>query len=219
LANLAVKIVSLDVPNDIESISDGDTPGTIILAPRIDCFSCYLSAEQGFDRVEELFEFFFAGKRCVAFASRTLNSEKDVVKKILQTLETFVKNEIAIIPTTRSLRCVLSHKDLDDDNIVANSRTGLITGLIDRKLHLTAPPFLAAEYPHFPRRYWAYVPRFTDTNRWYLASAEECARLNDLFGQVGCNELRYRNIVLTACFRWSKASRKNATGYLSQVKH
>ncbi|KAG6816875.1 hypothetical protein H0H87_002196 [Tephrocybe sp. NHM501043] len=106
------------------------------------------------------------------------------------------------------LRCVLSHEDLNEQNILIDER-GEITGVVDWEYQLVKPAFLAADYPPWLSYDACMDPRFADTYYTvWLESPQESKRLRDLYSQiVKARDQEYwdalvQGAALRSCLNW-----------------
>ena len=80
-------------------------------------------------------------------------------------------------------RCILSHDDLRETNVLVDER-GQVRGVIDWEYHSTKPMVLAARYPVWLRYDGIYDPRFAFEDWWWVTSADDAAKLRELFSEV-----------------------------------
>ena len=181
MANFMLELNSVIVPQLIgTTIIRNDV---IDIVPLIPVFSAFKSARV-FDTLEEYMLFLVQAKResdyvgsdddCRAQANEVLDRLLEVLPPVLERLSSTVYR-----------RCVLSHDDLNETNVLVDS-DGDVTGIIDWEYHSTRPVVLAAEYPRFLRYDGIYDPRFTlqPDQRWWIVSPDDAMKLRGIYAEV-----------------------------------
>ncbi|KAG6855972.1 hypothetical protein H0H87_008870 [Tephrocybe sp. NHM501043] len=199
-AEFQLSMFRLCVPQSIGSLfvpakSSGELGLTLV--PRIGVQSH--QPMKVFDCVRDYFDFLLEAKKCSgsALGGAHIDALGVHIHALLGKLESK--------DTARSLlRCVLSHEDLNEQNILLDEQ-GHITGVVDWEYQLIKPAFLAAEYPPWLSYDACVDPRFADTYYTvWLEGPEESRRLRELYSQV-----RLTLADISCFFIWKSGSRSS----------
>ena len=155
--------------------------GVIGLVPTVHVVSSF-DPIRVFDTLEEYMESLVQAKResdrigdddgCRARANKVLDRLVEELPSIYQRLS-----------SSSYRRCILSHDDLNETNVLMNS-DGELTGVIDWEYHSVRPVVLAAQYPCYLRYDGIWDPRFGRGEKWWVASPEDAARLRAIYAEV-----------------------------------
>ncbi|CAL1697472.1 unnamed protein product [Somion occarium] len=188
-ADFALKLFRLQVPDQIGSASlraATTEDDSLTVVPRIShperaCCPTVLASLEEHVAVSI--------QKCLSF--RSANEDVDT---IIQIRETLTKLEVLLSPLMEQLgdkhlrRCVLVHEDLRSTNILADTTSGRITGVLDWEYHAFLPAVLAASYPEWLLYTGPCDCRFRDPDPtvpgcvWF-DSPENAKHYMDLFDQ------------------------------------
>ena len=171
----------LEVPQDrIGTLCPaGDAPEVI---PRIAVRERYC-ADKVYATLEE-----FVG--ALAEQKRQTTPLFSTTHAIIDRLVATLPEVCASLAVNASRRLVLVHDDLNETNILVDAH-GEVTGIIDWEFHSLLPAVLAAQYPRWIRYDGAYNPQIPSdgkTEKYWLASPEDSARLRGAFAEVSFTE-------------------------------
>ncbi|KAG6816874.1 hypothetical protein H0H87_002195 [Tephrocybe sp. NHM501043] len=203
-AKFKLKMFRLNVPQSIGSLLPAKSSELgLNIVPRIGVQSH--QATKVFEDVCEYFDFLLQAKKRSDSIGESDGGHIDELGVHIYTLLDDLKSK----STAHSLlRCVLSHEDLNDQNILIDER-GEITGVVDWEYQIVKPAFLAADYPPWLSYDACMDPRFADTYYTvWLESPQESKRLRDLYSQiVKAQDEEYWNALvqgqaLRSCIKW-----------------
>jgi len=113
-----------------------------------------------------------------------MNAEdKPRAEETLTSLEAKAYSILQGITDPSSLRCVLTHADLHNHNILVASN-GRITAVLDWELNRIQPAILGVDYPRWFSDDGPDDPRFADDNTWWEASPAERDKIRTQFEEM-----------------------------------
>ena len=177
--DIVVEIFRLPVPVGIGSASFG-TADIITVGPVI-ASSLSQSSSEVFDNIFEYFHFLVTNKRQAICSMNA--GDKPRAEETLTSLEAKAYSILQGITDPSCLRCVLTHADLHNHNILVAS-DGRITAVLDWELNLIQPAILGVDYPHWLSDEGPDDPRFADENTWWEASPAERDKIRTQFEEV-----------------------------------
>ncbi|KDQ56892.1 hypothetical protein JAAARDRAFT_207922 [Jaapia argillacea MUCL 33604] len=177
LLSATAKLFSVKVPQVIGSTTPGTAPISLDVGPRI-AVNPSFNANQVFATLEEFFDFLFALKET---RTHTGTDEEQIrAKRTIDKLKAYVSQRLEALTSPMFRRCILSHDDLNEANILLDDQ-GRITSVLDWELHSTLPAVIGVAEPLWISYDDVHDPRFAPPGTLWLGSAEECARLRRLY--------------------------------------
>ena len=158
--DIVVEIFRLPVPVGIGSASFG-TADIMTVGPVI--ASICQSISEVFDNIFEYFHSLVTNKQ-QAICSMSAE-DKPRAEETLTALEAKAYSILQGISDPSCLRCVLTHADLHNHNILVASNDR-ITAVLDWELNRIQPAIFGIDYPHWFSDEGPDDPRFADDNTW-----------------------------------------------------
>lgn len=179
--NVVLKLFRLPVPQRIGSALVETVNGTRIInvGPRIGPNPTY-SSPKVFENVFEYLQFLVASKREAVKQMKLEDQQR--AEETLSSLEAKAISLLCLSDHSL-LRCVLTHADLHNYNILANG-DGNITAVIDWEINYIQPAILGVDYPLWLSDQGVHDPRFACDNYWWEEGPAEIQRLCAQFEAV-----------------------------------
>jgi hypothetical protein len=178
----------LPVPQKIGSASFDTSGGVMTVGPLIAANPSRSGSKVIYNNIFEYFKFLVTVKRqdiCSMKAEDQPRAEEilsfvnDKALDLLQSISISITDDDPPV----LLRCVLTHADLHNANILA-ADDGRITAVLDWELNFIQPAILAVDYPRWLSYHGPDDPRFADNNTWWEDSPDESKRFRAQFEKV-----------------------------------
>ena len=177
--NTVLEIFRLPVPQGIGSVSF-ETDSVMNIGPLIAVNPLH-SSSKIFNNVFEYFHFLITLKRQVVCSMNP--EDRPRAEENLCSVEAKGLSLLRGVTDPSLLRCVLSHADLHNHNILAMN-DGSITEILDWEINCIQPAILGVEYPLWLADQGPDDPRFADDNTWWEDSPDKRQRIHAQFEQV-----------------------------------
>ena len=172
----------LDVPQRIGTLVPDILSRSFDVTPMI---AVHFRASSVFEDIRQYLDFLFKMKKNSPLIGVDDGGHIDELRRHTEGVLT----DLLSNPNAPSLlRCVLSHSDLNEMNILVD-KNGSITGVVDWEYQVLHPAVLAASYPPWLSYDGPKDPRFVNPEEFWLEefwldSPEESSRLRDLYLEV-----------------------------------
>ena len=174
-----LEIFRLAVPQGIGSVSF--EPDSVMNVGPLIAANPVQSSSKTFNNISEYFHFLITLKRQVVCSMNPEDQPR--AKDSLCSVEAKALSFLQGVTDPSLLRCVLSHADLHNHNILAMN-VGSITAILDWEINRIQPAILGVEYPLWLADQGADDPRFADDYTWWEDSPDERRRIHVRFEQV-----------------------------------
>ncbi|KAF8809285.1 hypothetical protein BYT27DRAFT_7187970 [Phlegmacium glaucopus] len=174
-----LEIFRLPVPQRIGSASF-DAAGVMSVGSLI-AANPTKSSSNNFDNIFEYFDFLITVKRQVVHFMKPEDQPR--AEDSLSFVEAKTLSLLGGITDPLLLRCVLTHADLHNHNILATN-DGSITAVLDWEINRIQPAILGAEYPLWLANKGPDDPRFASDNTWWEDSPAERQRICTQFEEM-----------------------------------
>lgn len=181
--DIVVEIFRLPVPQDIGSASF-DTSSVMTVGPLI-AANPPQSSSKVFNDIFEYFHFLVTLKKRVICLMKVEDQPR--AEEILSFVNAKALDLLQGITDPSFLRCVLTHADLHNHNILVTN-DGRITAVLDWELNRIQPAILGVDYPLWLSDQGPDDPRFASDNTWWEDSPADRKRIRAQFEKVSCEE-------------------------------